>query len=121
MIGATLAAAKEKPGLLRPGLHQFTGNYRILDDACSGLQRLGRTEAQLLRGLDLDGFAGPRIAAHARRALGDREDAEVADRELTAALDLLQAGFDRAEHQFDHALGFCLRQVALLGHCKNEV
>src|SRR5271170_3940994 len=59
--------------------------------ACSVFQLRGRLETQTLRRLDLDRFAGARIAAHAGCALGHGERAEGSDLIFAAVLHGLEA------------------------------
>src|SRR5262245_5158879 len=53
------------------------------------LELLGGAERDLLARLDLDRLAGGRIASHARRALPDLQDAEPADADAVALLQVL--------------------------------
>src|SRR5262245_3968467 len=48
------------------------------------LELLGGAEGNLLAGLDLDGLAGGRVAAHARRTLAHLQDAQAADADAGA-------------------------------------
>src|SRR5262249_8556204 len=54
------------------------------------LQFLGGAERDLLARLDLNRFAGRRIASHARRALAHLQDAEPADPDAVALLQVLR-------------------------------
>src|SRR5262249_1947236 len=53
------------------------------------LQVLGGAEGDLLASLDFDRLAGCGIAAHARRALPNLEDAQAADADARAPLQML--------------------------------
>jgi hypothetical protein len=62
-------------------------------DLCAGLldrhlQVLGRAERDLLAGLDLDGFAGRRISAHAGCARPDLQDAKTRNLDAFAFLEM---------------------------------
>ena len=60
------------------------------------LQAAGRLELQVLRSFDPDRLTGSRIAALARRTLGDRKGAKGADGVLADLFRLLEARFDLA-------------------------
>src|SRR5690349_19461173 len=66
------------------------------------LQRLRRSEGNLLRSGDGEGRAGRRVAAFAGRAAGDLELAEAGQRDF---LTLLGGGGNRSEGSVDNALG----------------
>jgi hypothetical protein len=53
------------------------------------LEFLGGTEGHLLAGLDMNGFAGGGIAAHAGGALANLQDAEPDDADAFALLQVL--------------------------------
>src|SRR6202521_2357849 len=70
------------------------------------LEFLGGAEGDLLARLDLDRLAGGRIAPHASGALADLKDAETADAEAVAFLQVLRHQADEvAENRF--GLLFC--------------
>src|ERR1700675_3841499 len=70
------------------------------------LEFLGGAEGDLLARLDLDRLAGGGIAAHASGALADLKDAESADAEAVAFLQVLRHQADEvAENRF--GLLFC--------------
>src|SRR5579864_7350129 len=74
-------------------------------------QFLGGAEGDLLARLDLDRLAGGRVTAHARGALADLKDAEPADADALALLQMLDDIADEiAEHGFRlllrHLVGF---------------
>ncbi len=70
------------------------------------LQAAERLELQVLRSFDPDRFTGPRIAALARRTLGDRKGAKGTDGVLADLFRLLEARLDLAEHQLDGLFGY---------------
>src|ERR1700733_12809635 len=76
------------------------------------LELLGRAEGHLLAGLDVDGFAGGGVAAHARGALAHLQDAETDDAD---ALALLQVLGDSADQVAQNGLSALLRQFVLFG------
>src|SRR6202795_3426588 len=88
---------------------------RLLDGF---LEFLGRTEGNLLAGLDVDRFAGGGVAAHARGALADLEDAEADDAD---ALALLQMLGDHGDDVVQDRLGLLLRQFLILGDRRRQV
>src|SRR6202171_209437 len=61
------------------------------------LELLGRAEGDLLAGLDVDRFAGGRVAAHAGGALAYLQDAEADDADAVALLQMLS-------HPADHGV-----------------
>src|SRR6185436_12892483 len=72
---------------------------------------LGGAERDLLAGLDLDRFAGGRIAPHAGCTLAHHEDAEAADANAVALLQVFghqadQVAEDRLSLLFRHLMGF---------------
>src|SRR5262249_36702006 len=62
-------------------------------------QFLGSAEGNLLAGLDLDGFAGGRIAAHTGGALTDLQNTETREAKLLALLQMLGDHFDKLVEQ----------------------
>src|SRR5690242_11880642 len=76
------------------------------------LEILGDAERDLLRRLDLDGFAGRRIAAHAGRTVAHLKDAEARDADLVALLEVLD---DEADEVVEGAGRVLLRHAGLLG------
>src|ERR1700688_3884410 len=82
------------------------------------LEFLGRTEGNLLAGLDVDRFAGGGVAAHARGALADLEDAEADDAD---ALALLQMLGDHGDDVVQDRLGLLLRQFLILGDRRRQM
>ena len=60
-------AAPERAGLRKERVGETVDGF---------LEFLGGAEGDFLAGLDLDGLAGSRVAAHARGALADLQDAE---------------------------------------------
>src|SRR3954464_7565115 len=74
------------------------------------LQLLGGAEGDLLAGLDVDGFAGGGIAAHASGALAHLEDAEA---DNTDALTLLETLGDARHQVAQDGFGLLLRQLML--------
>ena len=81
------------------------------------------TEAQVLRGFDLDGIAGARINTLARLALGDIEGAEVSDiiGIDRAFLQTFETVFNLAEYAFDNAFGFCFADLLLGGDVVDQI
>ena len=79
---------------------------------------LGGAEGDLLAGLDLDLLAGGGVAAHARGALADLEDAEADDAD---ALTLLQVFGDHGHQIGQDGFGLLLGQLLLLGDGRGEV
>src|SRR5882757_11344818 len=66
------------------------------------LQFLGGAERNLLGSLDLDGFAGGGVAAHARTALAHHQDTQTIE---TDASTLLQVLGDQGDGVFNNAIG----------------
>src|ERR1700690_4299634 len=71
-------------------------------------QVLRGAEGDLLARLDLDGFAGGRVAAHARGALAHLKDAEAADADALALLQMLD---DVVYEIGEHHLRLLLRHL----------
>jgi hypothetical protein len=69
-------------------------------------------EGNLLAGLDLDGFARGRIAAHTRRALSELEDAEPVDANARRFFQVLA---ETADHVRQHGVDLTLRQLVGFG------
>src|SRR6202035_303626 len=67
-----MAASRRAANAAGPVARSATDRTRLSDRF---LEFLGGAEGDLLAGLDLDGFAGGRIAAHARGALAYLQDA----------------------------------------------
>src|SRR5262249_1146589 len=82
------------------------------------LEVLRRAERNLLAGLDLDGLAGCRIAAHARCALPDLKDAETRDANPLALLEMLGDEANQALQQFFAA---AFGELMLLGQGGGEM
>src|SRR5580693_3685497 len=82
------------------------------------LELLGGAEGDLLAGLDLDGFAGGRIAAHARGALADLQDAEPADADALALLEVLD---DIADQAAKDGFSLLFRQFVILRKARRQV
>jgi len=79
---------------------------------------LGGTEGDLLAGLDLDRFAGGRIAPHPRWTLADLQDAEAAEANAPAFLEMTS---DRLDHASEHVVGLGLRNVVGLGQDSGQM
>src|SRR6266851_6174330 len=92
------------------------GNRRGVLDGF--LEFLGRTEGDLLAGLDVDRFAGGGVAAHAGGTLADLEDAEADDAD---ALALLQVLGDHGDHVAENGFRLLLRQFLILGDRRCQV
>src|SRR6478672_7882978 len=102
--------------------------YAARNDAESGhgkgvlsdgfLELLGCTEGNLLAGLDVDGFAGGGVAAHAGGALADLKDAETDDAD---ALALLQVLGDHGDHVAQDRLSLLLGQFLVFGDRRRQV
>src|ERR1700685_121750 len=82
------------------------------------LQLLGGAEGDLLRSLDLDGLAGGGVAAHARGALADLEDAEANDADALALLQVLR---DQTHSVVQDGLGLFLRDLLVLCDRRRKV
>src|SRR6185369_13294232 len=82
------------------------------------LEFLGGAESNFLARLDLDRFAGGRVAARAGGALADLEDAEADDAD---ALALLQVPGDLADQIGQDRLGGLLRQFMVIRQSRREV
>src|SRR3954468_16610851 len=82
------------------------------------LQFLRGAERDLLAGLDLDRLAGGRIAAHARGALAHLQDAEAADADAVALLEVLD---DEVDHVVEDRFGGLLGELMLLGEVRRDV
>src|SRR5690606_29870125 len=80
--------------------------------AYSVLQRLASLERRILRGLDLDGLAGLRVATGAGSALAHLEGAEADQGDGVA---LLQRLGDRVDHRVDRARGLGLGDFGFAG------
>src|SRR6478672_8932024 len=72
------------------------------------LQLLRRTEGDLLARLDLDRLARCRIAAHAGGAFPDLQDAEAADANPVALLQMLH---DEIDHAAEDRLSLLFRKL----------
>src|SRR5215510_8042991 len=82
------------------------------------LELLGGAERDLLARLDLDRLAGGRIATHARRALPDLQNAETADADAVALLQVLaDVGHQVAQHRF----GLLARHFMIFGEFRREI
>src|SRR5580658_4676956 len=79
---------------------------------------LGGAERDLLAGLDLDGLAGGRIAAHARGAFAHLQDAQPADADALALLEVLD---DIADQPAENGLSLFLRQFVILPQARREM
>src|SRR5581483_1468095 len=75
-------------------------------------------EGDLLRRLDLDRLAGGGVAAHARGALADLEDAEPNDAD---ALALLQVLGDQRDGVVQDGLGLLLGDLLIFGDRRREM
>src|SRR5438270_4004976 len=98
---------------------------RLLDPALLGraahdrvLERLQGRDARLLRGLDVDGLAGGRVATHARRPLDLGELCEPADRHLLAARDSRRDDISESAQDPLDVLRF---GADVLRHCVDEL
>src|SRR3954470_2884684 len=108
---------KPPPSQIRP---QTTEDDTVLPPSVVKLRRgasdrlfefLGGAERDLLAGLDLDRFAGRRIAPHAGCTLAYHQDAEAANADAVALLEVLghqadQVAEDRLGLLFRHLMGF---------------
>ena len=81
-------------------------------------QFLRGAEGDLLARLDLDRLAGRGVAAHARGALAHLQDAEPADADAVA---LLQVLHDELDHVAEDRLGLLLGELVALGNVGREV
>ena len=82
------------------------------------LEFLGGAERDLLAGLDLDRLAGGRVAAHAGGALADLQDAEAADADAVA---LLEVTHQQADHVAQDAFRRLLGHLVVLGELGRDV
>src|SRR5262245_4733671 len=85
-------------------------------DGC--LEILGGTECDLLAGLDFDGFAGCRVAAHARRPFADQQDAQARDANALALLQMLGDVLHQAD---EHRVDLRLLEVVALSQRHSEM
>src|ERR1700737_652821 len=97
--------------------------YRFSERKCDQpldrfLQFLRGAERDLLAGLDLDRLAGRRVAAHARGALAHLQDAEAADADAVALLEVLD---DQVDHVVEDQLGGLLGELMLFGKVRRDV
>src|SRR5450830_1335562 len=84
-----------------PSLPLFPRRVRPLRRSDRLFQFLRRAESDLLARLDLDRFAGRRVTAHARGTLAHLKDAEAADADTLALLQVLDDVADKiAEYGF---------------------
>src|ERR1051325_6393008 len=98
--GASRRGTPLFPGLSKPRL----APRREISDGF--LEVLRGAEGDLLARLDLDRFAGRRVAAHARRALPHLEDAEARDADFVALFQVLtEIGDEVLEHLVARLLG----------------
>src|SRR5437879_12665700 len=81
------------------------------------LQFLGGAERDLLARLDLDRLAGRRVAAHARGALAHLQDAEAADADAVALLEVLD---DEVDHVVEDQLGGLRSEERRVGNARRE-
>src|SRR6202521_2907160 len=99
----TLLESPRKAWAAQSGIQAAHADKKGLDRF---LEFLGGAEGDLLARLDLDRLAGGRIAPHASGALADLKDAETADAEAVAFLQVLRHQADEvAENRF--GLLFC--------------
>src|ERR1051325_6936353 len=75
-------------------------------------------ERHLLARLDLDRLAGRGVAAHARSALANLQDAEPADADAVALLEILHNELD---HVAEDRFGLLLRELVSLGNVGREM
>ena len=87
-------------------------------DVDSFLELLGGAEGNLLARLDLDRLAGRGIAAHARGALADHEDAEPVEADAVALLEVLG---EEADQIAEKGLGLLLRHFMVAGQSGGEL
>src|SRR5690606_36514873 len=88
---------------------------RLVDGVFQGLARTELGHASLL---DLDGFAGARVAAGAGGALGNGKSAKTDQGDRTL---LFQGGLDGADEGFEGAAGVGLGEVGLGGDMFDEL
>src|SRR5437588_13104290 len=82
------------------------------------LQLLGGAEGDLLARLDLDRLAGRRVAAHAGGALAHLQDAEPADSDAVALLEMLD---DHADQISEDRLRVLFRYLVIGGRAGRAV
>src|ERR1700738_5101489 len=98
------------------GMTQSRNRKRLLSDGF--LQLLGCAEGNLLAGLDVDGFTGGRVAAHAGGALAHLQDAETDDADALAFLQVLG---DAANQVVQDGFGLLLGQLLLVGDGRSQM
>src|SRR5262245_40387654 len=82
------------------------------------LEFLGGAERDLLAGLDLDLLAGRRVAAHAGGALAHLQNAQTADADAVALLEVL----GDVRHQIaEHGLGLFLGEFVIFRKLRCEI
>src|SRR5580698_4178609 len=109
------AASRRAANAAGPVAGSATDRTRLSDRF---LEFLGGAEGDLLAGLDLDGFAGRGIAAHARGALADLQDAEPADTDALALLEVLD---DIADQAAKNGFSLLFRQLVILRKARRQV
>src|SRR5579871_789725 len=82
------------------------------------LQLLGGAEGDLLAGLDLDGFASGRVPSHARCTLPHLQNAQAADADPVALLQVLP---DQSDQVVQDRLGLLLRNGVGFGKLRRQV
>src|SRR6266478_2429859 len=82
------------------------------------LQFLRGAKRDLLARLDLDRLAGRGIAAHARGALAHLQDAETANPDAVALLQVLD---DDVDHAAEDRLGLLLGKLVTFGDVRRDV
>src|SRR5262245_36851111 len=82
------------------------------------LQFLGGAEGDLLARLDLDGLAGRGVAAHAGGAVAHLQNAEPADPQAAALLEMLH---DEADHVGQHRLALLLGDLVARGDLRRKM
>src|ERR1700675_2816493 len=110
-----MAASRRAANAAGPVAGSATDRTRLSDRF---LEFLGGAEGDLLAGLDLDGFAGGRVAAHARGALADLQDAEPADADALALFQMLD---DIADQAAENGFSLLFRQFVILRKACRQV
>src|SRR6202007_1316207 len=109
------APKTERRSLEQSRLRRWLVNRKALDGF---LEFLGGAEGDLLARLDLDGFAGRRVAAHARSALADLQNAQAREADTIALLEMVG---HHVNHAVEQGLGLLLGNLMLLGELRCQM
>src|SRR6202035_31015 len=102
--------------------HRPASSRRRGGECCTALNRhfqiLGRAESDFFACLDLDCFAGCRIAPHTCRSLPDLQDAETRNTDTFALLEMLR---NQANELAEQGFTCLFRQLMLLGQDRGKM